>query len=244
MWNQDLWSVRPTTLMNRSFLKKKGTIMKKYLAPSLLSADFLHLEDQIRLTEEAGADIFHLDIMDGHYVPNLTFGPPLIKNIRKITQLPLDVHLMITNPEETVDMYINAGADWISVHPETVRHLHRLISHIKEKKVKAGVVLNPATPVSCLQDILPELDYVLLMSVNPGFGGQRFIPAIMKKVDTFLHLREQLRCPHVKLEIDGGIHPGNIAEISRAGVEIFVAGSAIYQSENITETIHQMKKSL
>lgn len=218
--------------------------MKKLLAPSLLSADFLHLEDQIRLTEEAGADILHLDIMDGHYVPNLTFGPPFIEKIRKLTDLPLDVHLMITNPEETVNMYIDAGADWISVHPETVRHLHRLISHIKDQKVKAGAVLNPATPVSCLQDILPLLDYVLLMSVNPGFGGQRFIPDVLKKVDTFLRLREQLGCPQVKLEMDGGINRANIAEISQAGVEIFVAGSAIYHSENIIETIHFMKKSL
>jgi ribulose-phosphate 3-epimerase len=218
--------------------------MKKLLAPSLLSADFLHLEDQIRLTEEAGADILHLDIMDGHYVPNLTFGPPLIEKIRQLTDLPLDVHLMITNPEETVDMYIDAGADWISVHPETVRHLHRLISHIKDQKVKAGAALNPATPVSCLQDILPVLDYVLLMSVNPGFGGQHFIPDVLKKVDAFLHLREQQACPQVNLEMDGGINRTNIAEISQAGVEIFVAGSAIYHSENIVETIHFMKKSL
>jgi len=218
--------------------------MKKLLAPSLLSADFLHLEDQIRLTEEAGADILHLDIMDGHYVPNLTFGPPLIEKIRQLTDLPLDVHLMITNPEETIDMYIDAGADWISVHPETVRHLHRLISHIKDQNVKAGVVLNPATPVSCLQDILPVLDYVLLMSVNPGFGGQHFIPDVLKKVDAFLRLREQQACPQVKLEMDGGINRANIAEISKAGVEIFVAGSAIYHSENIAETIHFMKKTL
>ncbi|MDK2977053.1 MAG: ribulose-phosphate 3-epimerase [Candidatus Marinimicrobia bacterium] len=218
--------------------------MKKLLAPSLLSADFLHLEDQIRLTEEAGADILHLDIMDGHYVPNLTFGPPLIEKIRQLTDLPLDVHLMITNPEETVDMYIDAGADWISVHPETVRHLHRLISHIKNQNVKAGAVLNPATPVSCLQDILPVLDYVLLMSVNPGFGGQHFIPDVLKKVDAFLRLREQQACPQVNLEMDGGINRTNIAEISQAGVEIFVAGSAIYHSENIVETIHFMKKSL
>jgi ribulose-phosphate 3-epimerase len=218
--------------------------MKKLLAPSLLSVDFLHLEDQIRLTEEAGADILHLDIMDGHYVPNLTFGPPLIEKIRQLTDLPLDVHLMITNPEETIDMYIDAGADWISVHPETVRHLHRLISHIKDQNVKAGVVLNPATPVSCLQDILPVLDYVLLMSVNPGFGGQHFIPDVLKKVDAFLRLREQQACPQVKLEMDGGINRANIAEISKAGVEIFVAGSAIYHSENITETILFMKKTL
>jgi len=218
--------------------------MKKLLAPSLLSADFLHLEDQIRLTEEAGADILHLDIMDGHYVPNLTFGPPLIEKIRQLTDLPLDVHLMITNPEETIDMYIDAGADWISVHPETVRHLHRLISHIKDQNVKAGVVLNPATPVSCLQDILPVLDYVLLMSVNPGFGGQHFIPDVLKKVDAFLRLREQQACPQVKLEMDGGINRANIAEISKAGVEIFVAGSEIYHSENIAETIHFMKKTL
>lgn len=218
--------------------------MKKLLAPSLLSADFLHLEDQIRLTEEAGADILHLDIMDGHYVPNLTFGPPLIEKIRQLTDLPLDVHLMITNPEETIDMYIDAGADWISVHPETVRHLHRLISHIKDQKVKAGAALNPATPVSCLQDILPVLDYVLLMSVNPGFGGQHFIPDVLKKVDAFLRLREQQACPQVKLEMDGGINRANIAEISKAGVEIFVAGSAIYHSENITETILFMKKTL
>ncbi|MDD5582984.1 MAG: ribulose-phosphate 3-epimerase [Candidatus Marinimicrobia bacterium] len=218
--------------------------MKKFLASSLLSADFLHLEEVIHFTEKAGVDLLHLDIMDGHYVPNLTFGPPLISQIRNITNLPLDVHLMITNPEETIDTYCEAGASMISVHPETTKHLHRLISYIKKKNIKAGAVLNPATPLSMLEDILCELDYVLLMSVNPGFGGQSFIPQVRKKVDRFIKIRKILGCEQVKLEIDGGVNLENIGDLSRAGVEIFVVGSAIYHSDDPEATIQKMKRVL
>jgi len=216
--------------------------MKKLLAPSILSADFTHLKAQIEETEKAGADILHLDVMDGHFVPNLTFGPPLISQIRSITNLTLDVHLMISNPENTIDSYIESGADWISVHPETVRHLHRLITHIKSGKRKAGVVLNPSTPLVLLEDILEELDFVLLMSVNPGYGGQAFIAGVKEKITRFIEMRAKRNCEHVLLELDGGIGLNNIKELATLGVDVFVAGSAVYHSFNIQETIKEMKQ--
>jgi len=215
------------------------TKIKKDLAPSLLSADFSQLGNAIRAIENGGAGIAHVDVMDGHFVPNLTIGPPVIRSLRKITRLILDVHLMIENPDHSVDDYIDAGADMISVHVETTRHLHRTISRISDAGIRAGAALNPATPISILDDVLPWVDFVLLMSVNPGFGGQKFIPASIQKVRRLAHEIEK-RGLNVDIEVDGGVTLDNIAELSRAGVNIAVAGSAVFQSDNPIETIQKM----
>ncbi|MCK5519716.1 MAG: ribulose-phosphate 3-epimerase [Candidatus Marinimicrobia bacterium] len=217
---------------------------KKYLAPSLLSADFSRLHEEIKTVEAAGADCLHLDIMDGHFVPNLTFGPPLIKRIRKITTLPLDVHLMITNAEASYKQYIDAGADMISVHVEAVTHMHRLISAIKTEGIKAGVVLNPATPLTMLDEILSEVDYVLLMSVNPGFGGQSFIRSSIEKIKKLKARIHEQQNKNILIELDGGVNKDNLSELSQAGVDIFVAGSAVFKSKNIAQTMTTMKNIL
>lgn len=213
---------------------------KKLLAPSILSADFLNLEDEIKLIERSGADIIHCDVMDGHFVPNLTFGPSIIKQIKNITTLPLDVHLMITNAEETIDSYIDAGADYISVHYEAVTHLNRLISHIKSKNIKAGVVLNPSTPIELISDIFPIIDYVLLMSVNPGFGGQTFIPTTIDKIKKFNKIKLKYNNDKILLEVDGGVSLQNSKTLSKLGVDIFVIGNAIFKSEDKSKTIKQI----
>jgi len=211
---------------------------KKILAPSILSADFLNLKNEIKLVEKAGANIIHCDIMDGHFVPNLTFGHSVIQQIKKITNLPLDVHLMITNAEKYIDNYIDAGADYISVHYEAVTHLNRLINHIKSKNVKVGVAINPSTPIENLSDVFSLLDFVLLMSVNPGFGGQSFIEQTISKIEKF-HQMKLMYNNNVLLEIDGGITLENANKLSKLGVNMFVAGSAIFNSENKTETINK-----
>lgn len=217
---------------------------KKLLAPSILSANFLNLEKEIKLIEKAGANIIHCDVMDGHFVPNLTFGPSIIKQIKNITILPLDVHLMITNAEETIDTYINAGADYISIHYETVTHLNRLISHIKSKNIKAGVVLNPSTPIELISDVFPIVDYVLLMSVNPGFGGQTFIPTTIDKIKKFNEMKLKYNNEKILLEVDGGVSLQNSKTLSKLGVDIFVIGNAIFKSENKSKTIKQIIKKI
>lgn len=213
-----------------------------YLAPSLLSADFMHLADEIAAVEAHGADILHLDIMDGHFVPNLTFGPPLIRQIKKITRLPLDVHLMITNAESTLDEYIDAGADWISVHTEAVNHLQRTLSYLRSKHVKAGAALNPATPLSVLEYVWEDVDYILLMSVNPGFGGQAFIPSVMDKIRLLARERAFSSHENVLIEVDGGIQQGNIEKLYQAGVDIFVAGSAIFHNGEAGKHSRELKR--
>jgi len=217
---------------------------KKLLAPSILSANFLTLEKEIRLVEKAGADIIHCDVMDGHFVPNLTFGPSIIKQIKEITNLPLDVHLMITNAEQTIDSYIDAGADYISVHYEAVTHLNRLISYIKKRNVKAGVVLNPSTSVELIADVFPILDFVLLMSVNPGFGGQKFIQGTYNKIDKFNEMKLKYKNDNILLEVDGGVSLENSKTLSKFGVDMFVVGNAIFKSENKIKTIKEIIENI
>ena len=217
---------------------------KKLLAPSILSANFLTLEKEIRLVEKAGADIIHCDVMDGHFVPNLTFGPSIIKQIKEITNLPLDVHLMITNAEQTIDSYIDAGADYISVHYEAVTHLNRLISYIKKRNVKAGVVLNPSTSVELIADVFPILDFVLLMSVNPGFGGQKFIQGTYNKIDKFNEMKLKYKNDNILLEVDGGVSWENSKTLSKFGVDMFVVGNAIFKSENKIKTIKEIIENI
>ncbi|NPA49881.1 MAG: ribulose-phosphate 3-epimerase [Thermodesulfobacteria bacterium] len=213
------------------------------LAPSILSADFGRLAAEIEAVEAAGADVIHIDVMDGHFVPNLTIGPAVVKAIRPVTTLPFDVHLMITNPDDFLEDFAKAGADWLSVHVETCPHLHRTISRIKELGKKAGVVLNPATSLSALDYILEEVDYVLIMSVNPGFGGQKFIPSALRKVRELRALLAS-RGLDIPIEIDGGINLETVAEVVKAGAEILVAGSAIFGTKDYATTIKAFRQKI
>jgi ribulose-phosphate 3-epimerase len=211
------------------------------VVPSILSADFLHLADEVRALEEADAQMLHVDVMDGHFVPNLSFGIPVIEKLRRNTDLLLDVHLMISNPDEMASRYIAAGADYLSVHYEATHHLDRLIGRIREEGAQPGVVLNPQTPVLVLEEILPKCHYVLIMSVNPGFGGQKFISTSFEKVRKLRSLIDS-KGLEVKIEIDGGMGPENTREAVESGVDMVVAGSAIFGSKNPKETFHQMRR--
>lgn len=213
---------------------------QKYIAPSLLSADFSRLGEEVRAAEQAGADWIHLDIMDGHFVPTLTMGPLVVAALRKHTKLPFDVHLMVSDADSMLDAFIDAGANWITVHEEACPHLDRTLAAIRARGVKAGVALNPSTPVSTLSCVIDSLDYVLIMSVNPGFGGQSFIPYTLDKVRELVRLRES-RNLNFLIQIDGGVKIDNIAEISQAGVDVFVAGSAIFGTKDYAKTIGEMK---
>ena len=212
------------------------------IAPSILSADFMNLGQEVRRMEKVGAQILHVDVMDGNFVPNLTIGVPVVEQLSKCTELSLDVHLMIANPEQTVDLFIDAGANYLSVHFETVLHLDRMLDRISERGVKPGVALNPHTPVSALEEVLPKCHYVLLMSVNPGFGGQQFISSSFQKVRKLKSLIDSQNLS-VKIEIDGGIGPKNVRKAVESGVDIVVAGSAIFGSENPEEAFLQMEKN-
>ncbi len=216
-------------------------MQKDMIAPSILSADFSRLGEEIRAAEQAGADVVHLDVMDGHFVPNLTFGPPVIKALRKTTDLPFDVHLMIDNPDQYIDAYAGAGADWITVHVETCPHLHRTLHRIKELGKKAGAVLNPATPLCFLDHVLEDIELVMLMSVNPGFGGQSFIPDTLNKIKE-LKARIDNKGLKTGIEIDGGVGPQTIAAIRGAGANIFVAGSAVFGMDDYQKAIGELKR--
>lgn len=218
-------------------------MIEKKLAPSILSADFGKLGQQIQLVEQAGADIVHIDVMDGHFVPNLTIGPVVVQWIRPLSRLTFDVHLMIEEADRYVESFAKAGANCISVHFEACTHLNRTLSLIRSLSCKAGVVLNPASPVEWLQDVLQDLDFVLLMSVNPGFGGQKFISRVLNKVERLAAIRSSNRL-NFPIEIDGGIGLSNLKDALQAGADWFVAGSSIFQSKDPAETVRQMKQIL
>ena len=213
------------------------------IAPSILSADFTRLGEEIQDVEKAGADYIHIDVMDGHFVPNITIGPMIVKAAKRVAKTPLDVHLMISNPDEFIDEFADAGADIISVHTETLNHLHRTIQHIRARGVSPGVSLNPATPLNILEYILDEVGMVLLMTVNPGFGGQKFIHQVLPKIERVREMIDK-RGLNTELEVDGGISPENIGMVSSAGADVFVAGSAIFYSNDYKNTISLMKERM
>ena len=209
------------------------------IAPSILSADFARLGEETKAAEDAGAHLLHVDVMDGHFVPNITIGPPVVEAIRKVTRLPLDVHLMIEDPDRYLRDFISAGADILTVHFEAAVHLHRSVQVIKEGGIKAGVSINPATPVWTLDNILADIDVVLIMSVNPGFGGQEFIPGTLDKLRLLRKKISEAGYPAL-IEVDGGVKPGNAKEISAAGADILVMGSAFFKSGNYASTMEKL----
>jgi ribulose-phosphate 3-epimerase len=202
-------------------------VHKVELLPSILSADFSRLADEVAAAERGGGTTIHVDVMDGHFVPNITLGPPVVKSLRKATKLPLDCHLMIENPDDFIPAFAEAGANWVSVHYEACRHLHRSLSHIADHGMKPGVVINPATRVDFLIDILPMVHHVLVMSVNPGFGGQEFIPFSLDKIRRLVELRTKLGLAF-KIEVDGGVAHDTVSQVVQAGAELLVAGNAVF----------------
>ena len=210
------------------------------IAPSILSADLLKLEDQIKSVEKNQADMIHVDVMDGQFVPNITFGPGIVSTLKRITELPIDVHLMILNADNFIPKFAAAGADFITVHQETSPHLHRSIQLIKEHKVKAGVVLNPATDLSTIDPLLPDLELILLMTVNPGFGGQTFITLVLDKISRLAAIKNKHQY-NFEIEVDGGINTNTVTQVVKAGAEVLVAGDAIFGNENPGKACRQLK---
>lgn len=215
-------------------------MLEPRIAPSILTADFARLGEQIREAEEAGVDWIHLDVMDGRFVPNLTFGPLVVEAIRGVTRLPLDVHLMIAEPERYLEDFARAGADLITFHAEATPHAHRGLQRIKELGKRAGLAVNPGTPLEALTHLLPELDLALVMSVNPGFGGQRYIPATTDRIKRLANLKAHLN-PECLLEVDGGIKPENAAEVCRAGADVLVVGSALFNRQPLAHNLERLK---
>lgn len=211
------------------------------LAPSILSADFAHLANHVHAVTAGGTTLLHVDVMDGHFVPNITIGPPVVASLRKATSLPLDVHLMIENPDQYIAAFADAGADWISVHQEACVHLHRTLELIRGRNLNAGVVINPATPVHTLEDVLDMVDHVLVMSVNPGFGGQKFISMTLDKIRKLVAMRAERRADF-GIEIDGGISAETIGDAVRAGAEILVAGNAVFANGDPAQNVRHLLK--
>ena len=212
------------------------------IAPSILSSDFARLGDEVAAVEAAGADFLHVDVMDGHFVPNLTVGPPIVESLRKVTSLPLDVHLMITNPDAFIPEFAQAGATYLTVHTETCPDLHRTMQLIKEHGVKAGVTLKPSTPLTTLEGVIADADLLLIMSVNPGFGGQKFIQEVLDKIARARDLIARTGSQAL-LEVDGGLKVDNASEVIKAGADVLVAGSAIFNSPNYAETIQALRSA-
>jgi len=213
------------------------------IAPSILSADFTRLGEEVRRVEEAGADYIHIDVMDGHFVPNITVGPMIVKAVRAVTELPLDVHLMISNPDDFIGDFVRAGANMITVHAEAVNHLHRSVQQITREGARPAVSLNPASPLHMIEYVLEQLGMVLLMTVNPGFGGQEFIPEVLPKIRRLREMIDERRLA-VDIEVDGGIGPETIGRVSEAGANVFVAGSAIFHSDDYVKTIRKMRERM
>lgn len=213
------------------------------IAPSILSADFTRLGEEVKSVEQAGADYIHIDVMDGHFVPNITIGPMIVEAVRRITELPLDVHLMISAPDSFVEEFVKAGADMITVHAEAVNHLHRSIQHIRKAGARPAVSLNPASPLQTIEYVLGDVDMVLLMTVNPGFGGQAFIPEVIPKIERLREMRDG-RGLDIEIQVDGGIGPETIGLVSSAGADVFVAGSAIFHSDDYAKTIRLMRERM
>jgi len=215
----------------------------KKIAPSILSADFSRLGDEVRAIEKGGADVIHVDVMDGHFVPNITIGPLVVQGLKKLTSLPLDVHLMIENPERYIEVFAQAGSDWITIHAEVCPNLKRMIKKIRQLNVRPGIVLKPATSLKTLYPVLDNLDLVLLMSVNPGFGGQFFIPSTLKKIERLRKMIDQ-NCYRLEIEVDGGVKVENIKEVSKAGGDIFVVGTGIFKTKDYGETIKRLRQEI
>ncbi len=215
----------------------------KQIAPSILSADFSRLGEEVSTVEKAGADVIHVDVMDGHFVPNLTIGPLVVKGLKKLTSLPLDVHLMIERPERYVETFAEAGSDWITVHAEVCPRLKSMVKRIRQLGVRPGIVLKPATSIQTLYPVLDDLDLILIMSVNPGFGGQAFIPSTLKKINHFRKIVDKEKYP-INIEVDGGIKVENIGEVAKAGGDIFVVGTGIFKTQNYEETIRKLRQEI
>jgi len=215
----------------------------KQIAPSILSADFSRLGEEVGAVEKAGADVIHVDVMDGHFVPNITIGPLVVMGLRKLTSLPLDVHLMIERPERYVEAFAEAGSDWITIHAEVCPRLKGMVKKLRQLKVRPGIVLKPATSVKTLYPVLDDLDLVLIMSVNPGFGGQSFIPSTLKKIERLRKIVDQNGYP-LEIEVDGGVKIENIREVAKAGGDIFVVGTGIFKTKDYEETVRMLRQEI